>query len=194
MRRWFHRTRHARNKDKAFSRFLRMLYYRLIVPIRRARDDPTLIARGVLVGLSLGMTPTVGIQMYLILAVWLLLRPIWNFNVILAIAWSWLSNPFTMVPLYYMFYLTGKVLLLDFDSYFSFAHFADQLNAVLVDDGGDRLQAFIQLASDLWQAFGASILVGCLPFSLGLGVLGYWATFRLVRPREEGDAQRDDST
>jgi len=164
-----------------------MLYYQLIVPIRRARDDPTLIARGVFIGLLLGMTPTVGLQMYLIFAVWVITRAFWNFNVILAIAWSWLSNPFTMVPLYYTFYLTGKVMLLDFDSYFSFANFADKLNSALADDGGDTLEVFAQLAHDLWQAFGASILIGCLPFSLGLSVLGYWATFRLVKPRNKDD-------
>jgi uncharacterized protein (DUF2062 family) len=64
------------------------------------------ITRGLLVGLFIAFIP-MPFQMLAVLAV----TPFLRFNVPIAIAMCWLSNPFTMPPMYYMEYLTGCFLL-----------------------------------------------------------------------------------
>jgi len=65
-----------------------------------------MITRGVLVGLFWGFIP-MPMQMLAVIAT----TPFIRFNVPIAIAMVWLSNPFTMPPMYYMEYLTGNFIL-----------------------------------------------------------------------------------
>jgi uncharacterized protein (DUF2062 family) len=64
------------------------------------------ITRGILVGLFWGFIP-MPMQMLAVV----LTTPFIRFNVPIAIAMVWLSNPITMPPMYYMEYLTGNLLL-----------------------------------------------------------------------------------
>ena len=64
------------------------------------------ISRGIFIGLFWGFIP-MPFQMLGVLAV----TPILRFNVPIAIAMVWLSNPFTMPFMYYMEYLTGNFFL-----------------------------------------------------------------------------------
>ncbi|MCW9033013.1 MAG: DUF2062 domain-containing protein [Alphaproteobacteria bacterium] len=188
MKQWLRQVRHARNKESVGSKLLRLFYYRLIIPIKRARDQPEIIARGVAIGILMGMTPTVGLQMYLIFLIWLAVRRFWRFNLVLAIAWSWISNPATMLPMYYMFHLTGKMLLLDFGDHTSFDAFTAQLDTLMAANGGNALYALLDLIENLWNTFGWSIVIGCVPYSLGFSFLGYWLTYRLVEKPNDIDA------
>ncbi|MED5519599.1 MAG: DUF2062 domain-containing protein, partial [Pseudomonadota bacterium] len=82
----------------------RLLRYRLIVPILRGRKASQFTARGAAVGLAVAMTPTVGVQMIFCAGLWMLLRaikPAWGFNLIVACAWTWITNVFTVGPFYY---------------------------------------------------------------------------------------------
>ncbi len=65
-----------------------------------------MIARGVLIGLFIAFIP-MPMQMAAVVA----LTPFIRFNVPVAIAMCWLSNPLTMPPMYYMEYLTGSYIL-----------------------------------------------------------------------------------
>ena len=65
-----------------------------------------MITRGVAVGLFWGFIP-MPMQMLAVMAT----TPFLRFNVPIAISMVWLSNPFTMPPMYYMEYLTGNFLL-----------------------------------------------------------------------------------
>jgi len=65
-----------------------------------------MITRGVLVGLFWGFIP-MPMQMLAVVAT----TPLMRFNVPIAIAMVWLSNPLTMPPMYYMEYITGNFLL-----------------------------------------------------------------------------------
>jgi len=65
-----------------------------------------MITRGVFVGLFWGFIP-MPMQMLAVIAI----TPFMRFNVPIAIAMVWLSNPFTMPPMYYMEYLTGNFIL-----------------------------------------------------------------------------------
>ena len=64
------------------------------------------VTRALLVGLFIAFIP-MPFQMLAVLAV----SPFFRFNIPIALAMCWLSNPFTMPPMYYMEYLTGCALL-----------------------------------------------------------------------------------
>ena len=64
------------------------------------------LARGVAVGLFIGLTPTVGFQTVLMLAACFLLRA--NFPA--AFLASWVSNPLTVAPLYIVYHLIGEAI------------------------------------------------------------------------------------
>lgn len=65
-----------------------------------------MISRGVFIGLFIAFIP-----MPMQMAAVLLLMPLFRFNVPIALAMCWLSNPFTMPPMYYMEYMTGAFFL-----------------------------------------------------------------------------------
>jgi uncharacterized protein (DUF2062 family) len=65
--------------------------------------DEYTLARGVAVGLFIGLTPTVGFQIMLMLGVCVLLRA--NFPA--AFIASWINNPFTVPAYYFGYYELG---------------------------------------------------------------------------------------
>ena len=65
-----------------------------------------MITKGVLIGLFWGFIP-MPMQMAAVVAT----TPFIRFNVPIAIAMVWLSNPLTMPAMYYMEYLTGNFIL-----------------------------------------------------------------------------------
>ena len=72
-------------------------------------DSPHAIALGVAIGVFYGMTPTVGIQTVFVLITVFLTRRLFYFNAAAAMAATYVSNPITMVPLYYCWYRLGAV-------------------------------------------------------------------------------------
>lgn len=72
------------------------------------RGNPETIARSVAIGLFIGLTPTVGVQTVLMVAVCLLLSG--NFPV--AFASSFVANPFTIGPLYWGYHELGEWVML----------------------------------------------------------------------------------
>lgn len=64
------------------------------------------IARGIGIGLLVGLTPTVGLQTLMMLAGCLLVRG--NFPAAFAI--SWVSNPFTLPPMVFAYHELGEWL------------------------------------------------------------------------------------
>lgn len=69
--------------------------------------DEYTLARGVAVGLFIGLTPTVGVQILLMLALSVLLRA--NFPA--AFVASWINNPVTFPAFYFGFHQLGQVLV-----------------------------------------------------------------------------------
>lgn len=63
-------------------------------------------ARGIAIGLFIGLTPTVGIQIILMLLTCRFFRA----NFLAAFAVSWVSNPLTMAPLYYGWNQLGELV------------------------------------------------------------------------------------
>ena len=77
------------NNHAIWQRLTRLIRYRLIIPILRARRAPEYTARGVFVGIAFGLTPTIGIQIGIVIVLWSLMKsilPRWDFNLIVALA------------------------------------------------------------------------------------------------------------
>ena len=84
---------------------------RLKKHLKRQYKDPKYIARANLVGIGMAFAPFPG-QTPVIIALWLLSKKLHlKFSLITAIAWSFISNIFTNIPLFYLYYVTGNFIL-----------------------------------------------------------------------------------
>ncbi len=151
-----------------------MIRYQLLVPLKRSRHTPEHTARGVMVGVVCAMMPTVGIQMAIVFAVWVVARRLfrWDFSLINGLAWTWLTNVFTMLPIYYLFYVTGQLMLARFDDVSGYNGFVALWDVVLDPTVGfwDSLGEWADIIVTDW---GVGMLVGCLPWAALCG----WASF-----------------
>ena len=96
-----------------WRQLVRLLRFRLIVPLLRSQHPPEHTARGVMIGMTWALTPTVGLQMYGVFVTWLVARRLfnWDFNLVIGAGWTWTTNVLTMLPCYYAFYVTGQLIL-----------------------------------------------------------------------------------
>ncbi len=160
---------------------MRLASHRLIVPLKRSQHPPEYSARGILVGIVWGLTPTVGVQMAAVFATWTLGRRLfgWNFNLIMALAWTWISNPLTMVPIYYLFYVTGQIMFGRWSDLAGYDVFATLFSQAFASGTGilESARATLSIAV---KDFGLTLLVGSLPYAVVGGALGFWWGVRFV--------------
>jgi uncharacterized protein len=85
---------------------------KVIQPILQIKDTPQSIALGVTVGIFVALTPTVGLQMTLIVLVGTALNRLtrWRMNRVVGLTMCWVSNPITMIPMYYGYLWLGWIL------------------------------------------------------------------------------------
>ena len=76
------------------------------IPIEYLSANRKMVSKGVFIGLFIAFIP-MPMQMLAVVAV----IPFTRFNVPIALAMCWLSNPFTMPFMYYVEYLTGSFIL-----------------------------------------------------------------------------------
>ena len=76
------------------------------VPLEYLSANRKMVSKAVFIGLFIAFIP-MPMQMLAVIAV----MPFTRFNVPIALAMCWLSNPFTMPPMYYMEYLTRSFIL-----------------------------------------------------------------------------------
>jgi len=94
------------NKNRQLPPKLEAFIKKHHIPKEYLLVNRKMVTRGLLVGLFIAFIP-MPFQMLAVLGV----TPFLRFNVPIALAMCWLSNPFTMPPMYYMEYLTGCWLL-----------------------------------------------------------------------------------
>ncbi len=170
-------------KHSGWGRFQRLLRLRLVIPVLRSPAAANYTARGVFVGLLVAMTPTVGIQMIIVAGIWAVvrvLRPAWDFNVVVGMLWTWLTNVFTLPPIYYLFLLTGEGMLGRWGEAGGYAMFSDRL-ATLLQTDASFLESLWIYAAGIFQAWGMPMLLGCVPWAIASAFLGYWWSLRLIR-------------
>jgi uncharacterized protein len=175
------------------GRLRRQIYRRLLVPLLRGRHPPEYAARGVFVGVFIALTPTTGIQMLMVGVVWLVVRRWWperEFSLVAGLAWTWITNVFTLPPLYFLYLLTGRALLGHPAEVHDYETFEDRLAEpvpeeppwieVLPDESGS-LQMLWTYSVNLLDRFALPIFVGSLPWTLLGAWLGYHGSLALVR-------------
>jgi len=149
-----------------------------------------------MIGLFWAMTPLVGIQMPLVFATWLAVRwkPSLNFGLIIALAWTWVTNVFTMLPIYYLFYLTGVLFLGQPEEMTGYADFVRVWESALSGGAGflGHVSAFVESVA---HQQGLPMAVGCLPYAFGCAWLGYgWSLRYVVRRRVKWSPAKDRSS
>ncbi len=176
------------------SRFFENKFVQRILHIN---DTPEAIALGASVGMFLGMTPTVGLQMIIMLIVGTVIRA----NRIAGVAMVYISNPLTVVPIYWLDYLVGSTLL-DSRS-LTYDGFRETCRAFMSewDVAGlwTATLGFISVHSDIAVAMAVGGVVLGVVFALPV----YPLTLRLVlahrrhkakKSAKAADAAADDST
>lgn len=117
------------------------------------------------IGVFWGLTPTIGLQTFEILATWLVMKR-WlarDSSLVQAMVWVWVNNPLTVLPMYYAFYVTGlwltgrKRVGVDYESF--------DISGLSIGN------------------VGVPMLVGCLPYAVAGALLSYRWTMLVVRRR-----------
>jgi uncharacterized protein (DUF2062 family) len=131
-----------------------------------------------------GLTPTVGLQTVEIVGTWFVAARLFrrDSSLVQALVWVWINNPFTMVPMYYMFYLTGLAL-------------------IGTAEGATRYDAFLGMwtHSDVgWlerltttaAAVALPTIIGCIPYAVIGASVSYWWAVKLMRHRGQRASER----
>ena len=166
---------------------------RLIIPVLRSPEAAEYTARGVFIGLLVALTPTVGLQMVIVVVVWAMVRvvrPSWDFNVVIGMIWTWLTNVFTAPPIYYAFLVTGEGMLGRWGETGGYAIFQERLVKLLQTDA-TFLESLLVYVVGIFEAWGMPMMIGCVPWAIGGAFLGYWWSLRLIH-RFQNRRQRQD--
>ncbi|MBU0720542.1 DUF2062 domain-containing protein [bacterium] len=93
-------------KKTSKSERLKTFLEKYNIPREYLAANRRMVSRAVLLGVFIAFIP-MPFQMLAVLA----FIPFFRFNVPIGLAMCWLSNPFTMPPMYYIEYLTGSFIL-----------------------------------------------------------------------------------
>ncbi|MGD1906140.1 MAG: DUF2062 domain-containing protein [Leptolyngbyaceae cyanobacterium] len=141
----------SRSWVERWRRQFRYLYLRFL----RLRAHPTELARGLAAGVFAGLFPLFGLQTIIGIVIASVVRG----NKLMAAAGTWVSNPFTYLPIYTFNYQVGRWLLGRQDS----QSFTDL----------ESLQALLDAGADVTSALflGCCVVGGiCSALSYGLGL------------------------
>lgn len=142
------------------------------MPVFRSPHSAAFTARGVANGVFWGLTPAIGLQTAAILATWFVAKRVFrsDSSLLQAMVWVWVNNPLTVVPMYYLFYVTGlwltgqQGLAVDYDAF--------------------------TIENLTLTAVGVPLLAGCLPYATLGSYVGYRWTLHVVNRRRARLAAR----
>lgn len=162
-----------------------------MVPLKRAPHPPEWAARGTLIGLVWGLTPTVGIQVAGVFVSWIVARRLfrWDFSMLIAMAWTGITNVVTAIPIYYCFYVSGEIMLGHWRGLPGYRDFRLQWREAISPDLGwlGQIEAWAKLIFADW---GLTMLVGSMPYAIVGSWLGYHLTYRFVVRYRQARADR----
>ena len=160
---------------------------KLINPILHSTAPVSQVSMGVAVGVFFGLTPTVGVQMYLVALIWSVSRYVFkkNFNLPVGAAMVWISNPLTMVPLYYLFLVTGYWIL-DTQNGISYQVFREHLNTISSQDGAWEI--FLAGSRFLLIELGWPMVIGSSVFAFPGFLISYYLTENIVTKHRKNKA------
>ncbi|MBK18376.1 MAG: hypothetical protein CMM52_06015 [Rhodospirillaceae bacterium] len=188
----FERPQRGQNISR-WENFKRACRYRLVVPLKRSVHSPEHVARGVAVGVAWALTPTVGIQMIFCLATWVVAKRLfnWDFHLIISLAWTWITNVATLLPSYYLFFLTGQLMLGRFDDLSGYNEFISSYEKNVAAEGSvgywEEIWLFVVL---LFKGWGVPMLIGCVPWAALGGWAGYVWSLKFIKHHRESKQRR----
>lgn len=176
------KQRQAPNERTNWERFQRLVRYRLGIPLLRSQHTPEHTARGVAVGMVWAMTPFFGLQMAMTFVTWTLARYLfgWNFSLIAGLAWTWTTNAFTVLPAFYLFYVTGQVMLGRFDDITGYHAFGDVWQASMAD-GQSFWGSIVDLSTQLVSDMGWPLLIGSIPWAIVSGFVAFYLSLAFIQ-------------
>lgn len=134
-------------------------------------DTPHSIALGTAIGMLIGLTPTVGMQMILVMVTAGLTSRLFQFNRVAALITVYVSNPITIVPIYYGLYWVGTRFV---PGTASREHFAQLLQY-------DGFAGWWEAVCGLFVDIGAPLILGTVIVAPIGGLLTYPVMLALVR-------------
>lgn len=137
-----------------------------LLSLLKVKDSAPRVALGAAIGVFVGLTPTVGVQMAMVVLIAAI--PKLKFNLPVACAMVWISNPFTMIPLYYSMYWLGVLLLNRKEMHF------DRFQT-MVQELIDSIKDGESLLTSAWQGLTGMFDIGidiAIPMWIGGIVLG----------------------
>jgi|UniRef100_A0A7C4ASK1 uncharacterized protein (DUF2062 family) len=150
-----------------------MLRKYFLDPLVSSNAPPWYDARGIAIGLFIGFSVPIGLQM-IVLG---LARALFPFNAVIAFAFTWVNNPLTVAPMYYGYYYLGSVIL-NKPPALSAADFKGLLDPILKTDFfWQTARQFAYLGWDFllrWTV--AALIVG-----VAVGCAGYWIGFYIQK-------------
>lgn len=172
------------------------VYEHLILPIITNVSPVRQVSWGVAVGVFIGLTPTVGIQMYLVAAIWGICRYLFRvrFALSVGVAMVWISNPITMVPIYYIGFITGSfffnmiglpIISLDLQA------FQQKFEDFLQHSGWEMISESSQF---FLVDLGVPTLVGSLFYAIPFAIICYFLTHVLLTRYRKFKAEQENLT
>ncbi len=182
---------------KVFSYLLNKIYDQVIRPLVISVSPVEEVALGVAVGVFVGMTPTVGIQMWLVFIIWLIAKYLFQirFDLIVGTAIVWLSNPFTMFFLYYTFLATGLVIysILGIKGIeLSFDVFYTQFDAIVNNPDLGFFGVVWESTQFLIIDLGLPMMIGSVCYAVPFSILSYFLTRKLLLRYRKNKAAKLD--
>ncbi len=161
-------------KRGVFKTIVSLVRVKLIAPMIRSKNPPEVTARGAMIGMAWAMTPLVGVQMYLVFMTWLFTKRFfkWDFSLPVGLAWTWITNVFTMPPFYYTFYVTGKIMMGEFAERTTYAKFYNLIKTVLAENG--MIEALKAMGEVLIKDWGFAMMIGSVPWI----IIGSWGAYK----------------
>lgn len=173
-------------KYSLWERIKRVVKYRLFIPVKRVKLPPVVKARGIAVGVAWAMTPLIGIQMWLVFITWVIFKKLFKFDFSLALglAFTWITNVITMIPVYYVFYITGQFMrcgVVDSSGY------SMLVGVVKENFMGDIsfLDKWTLIFKILLKDWGVSMVVGCIPWCIISTIISYKLAMKYEMKRQE---------
>ncbi|MEW4530157.1 MAG: DUF2062 domain-containing protein [Maioricimonas sp. JB045] len=150
---------------------------RLLHAVLAVDDSPHSIALGTAIGMAVAMTPTVGIQMIIVLIIAFLTCRLFSFSRVAALIVVYVSNPFTVIPIYWFNYKVGTLFVPGTVSHSEFA-------SLLHYEG---LEAWWNSFCALFLRVGTPLLIGSAIVATLSGLITYPLMRRLIKsmPRKK---------
>ncbi|MDR1477238.1 MAG: DUF2062 domain-containing protein, partial [Rickettsiales bacterium] len=165
--------------------------FRHVVRSFRDRDNrsPAYLGRSFSVGFFSGMWVGLG-QSVIAIAIWLLIGRTrrFRFSVVIACLTTLLTNPLTTPFWFYLYYITGQVML--GKGSLPFAKFSEKLAPLLQTLDVESLLESLKL---LARGIGWPILIGSGPWYFIMAAVGYWLGARIaiyLRRRQHAKKKR----